>query len=577
MRTTPALALLAAFLASSAVGVLASPQEHGGKTCKLSGKGHHKHNHHKHRHLDEIASPVPVSGSGAIPAINSGSSDGAQAPVAGPGADFAVAPRSALVTPPAGLEGVTSDSGARKMHKKKKQKGKCVLKHNAEDQGLAPGQGALQEREMPDVTGAPDGDGSGRQSQPDQVPSGASAQPGAQPSVGDQGQAGPQGQPQGPQGYGPSLSQGNNGSTGQGDTGSPGDGQNQGQGHEDYGPSAGQSSPGSPAQGDVGNPSLGNSQGQEGYAPSNGQGSPGSQGQGQGQGSTKSPVGYQPSQAPAGNATDGVHCKGIPGSTTLPHNSNIKYDWFNPAFVHHGPGTTFGGGDNFWQGGACMLDSLPHKNLPSVAMDQTFFQNGLACGTCVEIGPTSASQFSNNIKWSVEQPIKGALPPGKKTIAVVSDLCPGVEQCMSGLDMHPDAWNSVTSGANGSKHPINWKFVNCKEAFETSGSGGASLQVHWREGANPGFFQVQIRGSHEAVVRVEMKMAGNTWREGKSTDASWWAWQASDTAGCGEATKVFFRVTDWQGQTITSELPTTMGKDLFMEANFDAVGRSSDA
>lgn len=264
---------------------------------------------------------------------------------------------------------------------------------------------------------------------------------------------------------------------------------------------------------------------------------------------------------------DGVHCKGMRGSTNLSTNGKNKYQWFDPSLIHHGPGTFFGGGTNFWQGGACMFDGLPHNNLPSVAMDETYYQGGLACGTCVEIAPTSASLFSNSAKWSVETPQRGALPPGKKTVAIVSDHCPDVNQCLSGLDMHPDTWNSVTSGPAPSKLPIHWRFVNCKEAFERSGI--KHLQVHWREGANPGFFQVQIRGNHEAVVKVEMRLGRRAWVAATQVDNSWWKWETEDTAGCGEHTPVAFRVTDWQGQTITSEVGTVMNKDLFFEANFD--------
>ncbi|GAC74552.1 hypothetical protein PANT_12c00025 [Moesziomyces antarcticus T-34] len=286
-------------------------------------------------------------------------------------------------------------------------------------------------------------------------------------------------------------------------------------------------------------------------------------------------AGSQPPQGAAGapGKDGGVHCKGVLGSTTLASNGAIKHEWFDPGLVHHGPGTQFGGATGFWQGGACMLDSLPHANLPSVAMDQTFFQDGLACGTCVEIASTSASLFSNDAQWSVEEPKHGALPAGKKTIAIVSDLCPGVNQCWSGLDMHLDAWNSVTNNANGSKLPINWRFVNCKQAFAQSGSGGNSLQVHWREGANPGFFQVQIRGAHEAVVRVEMKLQGETWKVATHVDNNWWKW---DSVVQDAGTKsVVFRMVDWQGQTITTEVPTKIGTDVFVQANFDRVESSN--
>ncbi len=51
--------------------------------------------------------------------------------------------------------------------------------------------------------------------------------------------------------------------------------------------------------------------------------------------------------------------------------------------------------------------------------------------------------------------------------------------------MHLDAWNEVTNNAAGTKLPVNWRFVNCKHAFENTRI--RKLQVHWRPGANSGF------------------------------------------------------------------------------------------
>lgn len=263
-----------------------------------------------------------------------------------------------------------------------------------------------------------------------------------------------------------------------------------------------------------------------------------------------------------------VHAKGVLSSSQSSLDSSINTKWFDPSLVYHGPGTTFGGGNNFWQGGACMLDDLPHANLPSVAMDQTYWQDGLACGTCVEIASTSAAEFSNSAVWKVEQPVAGELAQTKKTVAIVSDLCPGVGQCFSGLDMHPDTWSSVTDGANGSKLPINWRFVSCKEAFASSGSGGKSLQVHWRSGANPGFCQVQIRGAYEAVVKVEAKVGNGQWMSGKHVDSSFWSFE-NQANTIDEHTQFQFRLTSWQGVSITTEVGTQMGRDILIAANFE--------
>lgn len=498
MRTTPALTFLAAFLASSAVGVLASPQAGLGHAPAKACNAAKHHQRHKHQGEDAPApAPAPgFSGDFAAPAPGVAGSSAAPAPQVAHAPQGAPAPQVAEFAAP---------SSDKKMQKRKGKKGSCAVK--PKDQKAGKSQDAAASQKGGAAGAAVFGDeGAGYQ-----APDGASS-PGSAP-----------------EGYS--------------NTSQPGD------------KSSDRANPGSA---------------QDGYAPFTPEGNAPSAPKGIAPSSRYSPSPDNGSNPPPGKVdADGVHCKGVLGSTRLTPTAGLNPTWFSPSLIHHGPGTEFGGGDNFWQGGACMFDSLPHANLPSVAIDQTFFQHGLACGTCVEIAPTSASLFSNSAHWSVESPHIGKLPAGKSTIAIVSDLCPGVEQCWSGLDMHPDTWKSVTGGAGGSKLPISWKFVNCKEAFEKSASKG--LQVHWREGANPGFFEVQVRGSHEAVVRVEMKVKGKGWQVAKHVDSSWWQWDHEATQGVDEKTEVVFRVTDWQGQTITSEVGTSMGKDLFFQANFDKV------
>lgn len=504
MRATPALAFLAAFLASSAVEVLAAPQA-GLGLAAVDRNGGYKH---------EAAIQKRIRKRQAEPDCAAESYPGS-------------APKP--VNAASSKHHSSGHHGANSHVVKHHSSGHHDVKHTSGHHN-ATGNKAPNAVPVGSVIAPP---GSGPEGYVPAPGAGSTPTPGA----GTQ-----------PQGYGPApdnqpSSQGNQPSN-QGNQPSSQGSQPSNQGSQ-------------PAQGGAGAGST-----PEGYGPA-----PGTK--------ADAGAGSSPAQGAAGapGKDGGVHCKGVLGSTTLPSNGPVKHEWFDPGLVHHGPGTQFGGPTGFWEGGACMLDSLPHANLPSVAMDQTFFQDGLACGTCVEIAPTSASLFSNAAQWSVEQPKRGTLPAGKKTIAIVSDLCPGVNQCWSGLDMHLDAWNSVTSNANGSKLPINWKFINCKEAFASSGSGGSSLQVHWREGANPGFFQVQIRGAHEAVVRVEMKIQGETWKVATHVDNNWWKWDGvAQEAG---AKSVVFRIVDWQAQTITTEVPTKIGTDVFVQANFDRVGSSN--
>ncbi|SNX82763.1 uncharacterized protein MEPE_01469 [Melanopsichium pennsylvanicum] len=516
MRITPAFALVAAISVSSSFGVIASSgQGHGHaparlhrRTCKVAG------------HKDDIASfPAPVSAPALAPA--------------------------SLSSPAGSGEFAAPLSSDKKMHKRKKHKGKCALKPK--------GQVDASQSHT---------NGGGAQGLSDRFPNarGGGTPRGDMPHISDAhgGAAG------GSFGTGSSQTHKNNAvST---DFGSKPEGYgDEGAGYQPPStPTAPGAQVGSNTGGSSGLHKIGGGQSQDQKG-----GNPPQQG-------NQTPLPTRGKDGVTGNdeqgAGSGTKCKGIPGSTALSNDGKIKPHWFDPGLVHHGPGTQFGGGNNFWQGGACMFDDMPHHNLSSVAMDQTFFQDGLACGTCVEIGSTSASLFSNDARWSVETPKQGTLPPGNKTFAIVSDLCPGVNQCWSGLDMHPDAWNSVTNGANGSKLPINWRFVNCKEAFETSGSGINYLQVHWRPGANAGFFQVQMRGNYEAVVRVEMKWGNKEWKQATHVDNGWWKFDDQSGAGFdAQRSMVFFRLTDWQGQTLASEVGTQLGKDLYFESNFERV------
>ena len=161
--------------------------------------------------------------------------------------------------------------------------------------------------------------------------------------------------------------------------------------------------------------------------------------------------------------------------------------------------------ENSYKGGACMLDDLPHQGLLTIAMDQTYWQDGYACGTCVKIAKTSVDTFDPNRVFKLEEPIDtgGEDMPGDFVVAMVSDLCPSVGQCWSGLDMHGGTWQAVTSSTTGTKIPIQWKFTSCKDVFTQTGQGGDALEVHWRPGSGENYCNVQIRGSYEAVVKVE--------------------------------------------------------------------------
>ncbi|CDR88093.1 uncharacterized protein SPSC_03679 [Sporisorium scitamineum] len=591
MRTSPALALVAAFLAS-AVSALSLPQAgleqapaqlHRRAACHAAE--HHKKRHHNHHDNDDAPPQLAVApagdyGSAPQPVARSAGDDApAPQPEVSPAGGDASAAQPEVpqpVTPEAGAD----DDQPKKMHKKK-SKGKCAVKNKGQGAGANPSQaGGNQNGDLPPVTGVPgsqqgnDGsqdapvdasngglpsgnNGADQASKPEDYSNGQ--QPGVNPgdasAEGDKG-AGSQPTPTQPEQGAP------------GDEGIPPGGVS-GKSWGAEGPE-GDSAGKQPGAGQAG--SGDGSSDQDKQADSQGQGA--DQDQNQDADNTQ-PEGYGSASGSKFKSAqgEGVLCKGMKGSTTLPRNGKVKPDWFNPELIHHGPGTQFGG-PGLWDGGACMYDGMPHHSLPSVAMDQSFFQDGLACGTCVEIASTDASLFSNSAHWSVETPKKGTLPAGKKTVAIVSDLCPGVDQCFSGLDMHLDAWNSVTNNAAGTKLPINWKFVNCKEAFEKNNSGIKNMQVHWRSGASPGFFEVQIRGNHEAVVRVEMKWGHKGWSEATLKDSTWWQWvmpyddqQKFDQ----KTTAVSFRITDWQGETITSDKGTTMGTDLFFQTNFDRV------
>ena len=556
MRFSPALALVAAFLASSAVGALSLPQA-GLEKASAGGKLHRRAckagGHHKRHHKDDNSSasqpwPAPAQDNNAPSQDNSaaapqlwGSPDGSQHTDDGK--------NGAAAAPAVGNDG----SQPPKKHNKKKRHGNCALKHKHKGQdagaqnpggdqppvsvlpgagqggdagqgagagqgGVQPGDNGAKQDQEPDAGSngqqLPPSTGAGNQSGSDQT--GHRQQDGSYPPI----SGAPDGS-SGPEGYFPGQQ--------------PKDGQDQ------------------TGYGSVGSSDQDNNEDQSGHGTSPTSGS----------------------NQYSGLQGKGLLCKGMRGSTTLPRNGKVKYDWFHHDLIHHGQGTQFGDA-GLWKGGACGYDDMPHHNIPSIAMDQTFYQDGLACGSCVAIASTSASLFSNSETFPLEMPHKGTLPAGHITYAIVSDLCPGVDQCKSGIDMHLDAWNSVTHNAGGSKLPVNWKFTSCKHVFK--GSGLEKLQIHWRSGASPGFFQVQVRGSHEAVVRVEMKYGHKGWLESTHLDHTYWKFDLKgDTQNFDQhSTAVTFRLTDWQGETITSEVSTLMGQDLFFDANFDRVDEDQE-
>ncbi|KAN0060868.1 hypothetical protein ACQY0O_006602 [Thecaphora frezii] len=325
-----------------------------------------------------------------------------------------------------------------------------------------------------------------------------------------------------------------------------------------------------PASGSPETPSGSSSSGTQGKTPATGtgttSGSPtGTKGtatangsstsiKGAGSGSSGTTAGAAASTGSGSNSSSGtvsadgnsLVVKGKLSSGTLP--SGTDWSLLSPDYLRSGRGTTFGG-EGAWQGGACMLDDLPHANLPSVAMNNVQWLDGFACGSCVKIRKTDASKFVANTQWKFED--SKAISGGNDalgdeyTLAFVSDWCPG-DQCHSGLDMHPDAWKSATQNASPTELEISWRFVNCQDLFTQSGSGGKALEVKWRDGASEGFCQVQIRGAYRPVGQVEFQKQGeSTWTKADHKDNSFFAAQT-----CGPSDKFAFRLTSVDGEII---------------------------
>lgn len=156
--------------------------------------------------------------------------------------------------------------------------------------------------------------------------------------------------------------------------------------------------------------------------------------------------------------------------------------------------------------GACSFDASPN-DLMVAAMNMPDYQDAAWCGACLEVSG----------------------PSGTVTVRVV-DLCP---ECKHGdLDLSPQAFAQLSPLSAG-RIPITWHEVACPV--------NGPIQYHFKDGANPNWFALQIRNHRYPIAKLEA-MQGSAWREIARLDYNYFV----DTAGLG-AGPYTLRVTDQRG------------------------------
>lgn len=183
--------------------------------------------------------------------------------------------------------------------------------------------------------------------------------------------------------------------------------------------------------------------------------------------------------------------------------------------------------------GNCSFDAAPGDPLVA-AMNHADYAASAACGACVAIDG----------------------PDGKATVRIV-DRCP---ECPQGhIDLHPDAFAMLADPQLGVV-PISWRYVSCP----TPGN----ITYHFKEGSNPWWTAVQIRGHRNAIASFEYKDAMGDWKGVQRVDYNFFV----DESGMGPG-PFSFRVTDVLGNTLEdSGVPFVEAGDSPGAGQFPACG-----
>jgi expansin (peptidoglycan-binding protein) len=212
-----------------------------------------------------------------------------------------------------------------------------------------------------------------------------------------------------------------------------------------------------------------------------------------------------------------------------------------------------GGGGAPPQGGpslACLADAGTH------AGEATYYATANGDGACM-FGPSADSMIGaiNAADWNGSGACGGCValtgPAGSIVVRIV-DLCP---ECPQGdIDLAPDAFAKIAPLSTG-RVPIAWRWISCDLA--------GPLAYHLKDGSNPWWLAVLVRGHVNRVARVEAR-AGGAWVELPRADYNHFV--AASGLGAGPFT---FRVTDVDGNAVEDAgVPLAPGVDWSGAAQF---------
>jgi expansin (peptidoglycan-binding protein) len=193
---------------------------------------------------------------------------------------------------------------------------------------------------------------------------------------------------------------------------------------------------------------------------------------------------------------------------------------------HQGEGTYYGADGS----GNCSFP--PAGDLMVAAMNELDYAGSAVCGACVAVDG----------------------PQGSVTVRIV-DRCPG---CAPGdIDLSQQAFERIAPLEAG-RVPIRWRTVAC----DTSGP----LIYHFKDGSNPYWTAVQIRGHRHPIATFEWKAPDGQFRALPRETYNYFV----EAGGMGEG-PLTFRVTDVLGNVVEDAgIPLGDAAERPSAANFPA-------
>lgn len=168
--------------------------------------------------------------------------------------------------------------------------------------------------------------------------------------------------------------------------------------------------------------------------------------------------------------------------------------------------------------GACSLNPPGNKLILSAAKD--VYQNGDACGTCLEVSGAAGTAIVQVMD------ICFTCPPGHVVISK-----PGFEAIV---------------GKDGGTGPVSWKTVACPVGEKVP------VSIRVKEGSTRDWTAVQIRDSRYSIRAVKLQKDGDSeWRSLSRAGDNYWS--APKTGGGDGGFKL--QITAINGQTIEESVP----------------------